>query len=163
MPFSLYSCFEPKVRFPRRRLVCNRSGGANTNMYDHGFHGPQCASCLQGFYLGSEGVCKSCVSRGPEIIFSFLAKVFMSWAVVFFVVTYIYVRWNGNTPSILITITSLVAFFQLLQQMCQLPLLWPPAFEKLNTIIDFISFDGYIRILELEIECLVGVSKYWRL
>eukprot|EP00929_Paragymnodinium_shiwhaense_P074708 TRINITY_DN38239_c0_g2_i1.p1 TRINITY_DN38239_c0_g2~~TRINITY_DN38239_c0_g2_i1.p1 ORF type:complete len:1351 (-),score=280.55 TRINITY_DN38239_c0_g2_i1:300-4352(-) len=112
----------------------------------------QCSKCQDGYFMSKHN-CKKCSGGNAGALMAI--KVIVGFILQFSVVVYLVVRANKPQKMGLISMTLLVTFIQVIQQIAQLPLLWPGPLKSMFLEIDIFSIDGVLTTLSLEPGCVL--------
>eukprot|EP00929_Paragymnodinium_shiwhaense_P113110 TRINITY_DN81374_c0_g1_i1.p1 TRINITY_DN81374_c0_g1~~TRINITY_DN81374_c0_g1_i1.p1 ORF type:complete len:1400 (-),score=286.43 TRINITY_DN81374_c0_g1_i1:15-4214(-) len=158
-PLNIYSCAYGKEQCKTARSTANMSGMCPEN-FDPSM--PQCATCEQGYFLvpGGGGNCKKCDDKdtGGWLF----VKLMLSQLLQVGVLLYLLVRSNRPNPMGMISVTLLVSYLQVIQQLSQLPLLWPKPLEYVFSHLEVFTVQGAFSMMHLRPQCAFGGSFIWR-
>ena len=159
-PTEVFTCANPQnvdLACPGERVV--RSPNMCGEHLDPDL--PRCAVCFEGFYLASDGLCRSCDDSGSHWIL--YGKIILFQIVEMAVLLRMYLRYNRPNPSGMITLSLLINYIQGVQQILRLPgLAWPPILKWVFNCMNLITFRSFLN-WNLSLQCFTGNHFSWAL
>jgi len=149
-PLRIYSC----VRGRMKRCTGERNA-YDGRMCADGFQDVRCALCEAGRFLNTgTGTCEECISDG--LVAKGILYCFLFWLGCGLLIVYMYIRWNREQQSGIITVGMLVSYVQVVQKVCQLPLSWPKTLATLLDTAGRVSVGGSMGVSGFHYMCLIG-------